>query len=88
MEPLFFNSCLERHNVPREEDWLRQDLKHPYPVGKFILFKMISAYGEKSNIDAGYFGARGFVFDMKKMEQVTYPEIVVNDGPIKTCAVM
>jgi len=87
-EPVFFNSCLERRNHQLDANWLRQDVKHPYPAGKWILFKMISAYGAKTNIDVGYFGARGFVFDVKKMEHVTYPEIQVHDGPIKTCAVM
>jgi len=66
----------------------RQDVKKPYPVGRWILFKMISASGEKTNIDAGYFGARGFIFDLNTMEHVTYPDLPVYDGPIRTCSVM
>jgi len=71
-----------------EAETYRQDVKKPYPVGRWILFKMISASGEKTNIDAGYFGARGFIFDLNTMEHVTYPDLPVYDGPIRTCSVM
>lgn len=41
---------------------------------------MIDSSGEKTNIDVGYFGARGFVIDLKNNCQVTYPDIEVTDN--------
>jgi len=91
MEPLFFTSCSERreeHNNEELSTWIRQDMPRPCPVGRWVLFKMLSSSGAKTNIDVGYFGVRGFVFDMKKMEVVNFPDMEVDDGPVKGCSIM
>eukprot|EP01124_Arcella_intermedia_P009830 TRINITY_DN16419_c0_g1_i1.p1 TRINITY_DN16419_c0_g1~~TRINITY_DN16419_c0_g1_i1.p1 ORF type:complete len:329 (-),score=92.47 TRINITY_DN16419_c0_g1_i1:18-983(-) len=66
----------------------RQALSHPSPVCKYIVFKMLSASGEKTNIDVSYFGVRGVLIDLKTKKQVLHREIKVTDGERRECLVM
>lgn len=48
---------------------------------------MLDAAEEKSNIDVGYFGVKGFVVDLETGAHVEYPDMEVTDEA-SNCSVM
>lgn len=90
-EPVFFSSCkYRRANSKSKEDFTwRYRLNRPVPVGKWVVLKMLKAFGSSpdTNIDVGYFGLRGFLLDLNTCEIVHSPDVTVSDAD-PGCSVM
>jgi len=66
--PILYSSCKIRREIAEEHKTkVTPDfpLNPPYPVGTWVLFKMLNAYQNMhENMDIQYFGMRGFLIDV------------------------